>query len=250
MDEHWLTRSEWLVGTDGLDKLKKSTVLVAGLGGVGSYAAEMLARAGVGHLILIDNDKVTLTNRNRQLPALVSTEGLMKTQVMAARLRDINPVIGLTLIEEYLDEQSVPRLLEGFMPSYVVDAIDTLSPKIALICYCMEHSLPLVSAMGAGAKMDATQVRVGDISKSFNCPLAFMLRKRLRKLGVRKGFKVVFSQELPDPGAVIPCDDRNKKSQVGTISYLPAVFGCVCAQTAIRDIIDFCIFENSLNELI
>ena len=104
--------------------------------------------------------------------------------------------------------------------------------------------------MGAGAKMDATQVRVSDISKSFNCPLAFMLRKRLRKLGVRKGFKVVFSQELPDPGAVIPCDDRNKKSQVGTISYLPAVFGCVCAQTAIRDIIDFCIFENSLNELI
>ncbi len=245
--EHWLSRTELLMGAQALERLAHATVLVAGLGGVGAYSAEMLARAGVGRLILIDSDVVSITNRNRQLLALTSTTGQYKTQVMADRLRDINPQIDLVLIDEYLDEASIPGLLDPFCPDYVVDAIDTLSPKIALICYCMEHKYRLVSAMGAGAKWDATRIRVKDISKSFNCPLAFMLRKRLRKLGVQNGFKAVFSEELPSAQAVVPCEERNKKSQVGTISYLPAVFGCVCAQTVIRDITDFCTFDNSLS---
>lgn len=244
--EHWLSRTELLMGPEGLGALARSTVLVAGLGGVGAYSAEMLARAGVGHLILVDSDVVSLTNRNRQLLAMESTMGQLKTEVMAARLKDINPAIELTLISQYLEEDSVPILLDPFTPNYVVDAIDTLSPKIALICYCMEHKYPLVSAMGAGAKWDATQIRVKDISKSFNCPLAFMLRKRLRKMGIHKGFKAVFSEELPQQNAIVPCEERNKKSQVGTISYLPAVFGCICAQTVIRDITDFLTFENSI----
>jgi len=243
--EHWLSRSEWLIGKDGLLTLQESTVMVAGLGGVGSYAAEMLARAGTGHLILIDNDVITHTNRNRQLPALTVTEGRLKTKVMEERLLQINPEIRLTLINEYLDLETIPTLLSGLRPDYAVDAIDTLSPKIALICYMMEHKIPLVSAMGAGARMDATAVRVDDISKSYNCPLAFMLRKRLRKLGVRKGFKAVFSVETPNEQAIIPYEGKNKKSQVGTISYLPAVFGCVCAQTAICDLLEIRTFVNS-----
>ncbi len=242
--EHWLSRSEWLIGKEGLQTLHNSTVMVAGLGGVGSYAAEMLARAGTGHLILIDSDLITNTNRNRQLPALTTTTGRLKTQVMEERLLQINPDIRLTLIDQYLDLGSIPGLLSGLEPNYVVDAIDTLSPKIALICYIMERKIPLVSAMGAGARMDATAVRIDDISKSYNCPLAFILRKRLRKLGVRKGFKVVFSVELPNEKAIIPYEGKNKKSQVGTISYLPAVFGCVCAQTVICDLLEIRTFVN------
>lgn len=243
--EHWLSRSEWLIGKDGLEKLEKSTVLVAGLGGVGSYAAEMLSRAGTGHLILVDNDVITPTNRNRQLPALIGTEGKLKTEVMAGRIRQINPDIVLDIIDQYLEEKNIPGILDGYQPDYVVDAIDTLSPKIALICYCMERRIPLVSAMGAGARLDATAVRVDDISRSYNCPLAFMLRKRLRKLGVHKGFKAVFSIELPDKEAIVPYESKNKKSQAGTISYLPAVFGCVCAQTVICDMLEIRTFENS-----
>lgn len=246
--EHWLTRTEWLIGPEGLKALAHSTVLVAGLGGVGAYAAEMLARSGVGHLILVDSDVVSLTNRNRQLLALSSTIGQPKTKVAATRLKDINPDLCVDVIEAYLDEDSIPNLLDAYTPTYVVDAIDTLSPKTAFICYCMERRLPLVSAMGAGAKRDATRIRVVDIAKTFNCPLAAMLRKRLRNRGVTKGFKAVFSEELPDAKAVIPCEERNKNSQVGTISYLPAVFGCICAQAVVDGILKNSTFTNSTTQ--
>ena len=231
--EHWLIRTEWLLGAEALERLQQRCVMVVGLGGVGAYAAEMLARAGVGHLVLVDSDNLSITNRNRQLLALQSTIGQPKTAVMAARLRDINPQIEVTLMDIYVDESTAPQVVLGHPVDFIVDAIDTLSPKIALINAAMAASIPLVSAMGAGAKRDATMVRLADISQSYNCPLAFMLRKRLRKMGIKRGFKVVFSTELPDPNAIIPCEERNKKSQVGTISYLPAVFGCVCAQAAI-----------------
>ncbi|HNR27834.1 MAG TPA: tRNA threonylcarbamoyladenosine dehydratase [Bacteroidales bacterium] len=236
--EHWLSRSELLVGKNGLEKLNNSIVLVAGLGGVGSYAAEMLARSGIGHLILADNDIITPTNRNRQLPALTGNEGALKTRVMEDRIRQINPDIVLETVSEYLEEKSIPLLFDQFTPHYVVDAIDTLSPKIVLICYWMGRKTPLVSAMGAGARFDATAVKIDDISHSFNCPLAFMLRKRLRKLGIHKGLKVVFSTELPKEEAIVPLEEKNKKSRVGTISYLPAVFGCLCAQAVICDILE------------
>ena len=225
------------MGEEALLKLADSEVAVIGLGGVGAYAAEMLARAGVGRLILLDSDCVAESNKNRQLLALDSNMGRKKTEVMAARLRDINPSLELILIEEYLTQENVAALLGPYKLDFLVDAIDTLTPKLSLIHYCVNAGIPLVSSMGSGAKYDATKVRIADLSKSYNCPLAYIVRKKLRKMGIEKGFPVVFSEELPDENAIVETrGETNKKSQVGTVSYLPAVFGCVCAQAAIRHI--------------
>ena len=236
--EQWQERTSMLLGEETLARLAASRVMVVGLGGVGAYAAEMLCRAGVGNMVILDSDTVSVTNRNRQLIALESTIGKLKTDVVAQRLRDINPAINLTVIPEYIEESNLEEVFRtaGEL-DYVVDAIDTLAPKISLIKFCVEHKIPHVSAMGAGAKLDATKIRIADISKSYNCPLAYILRKKLRKEGISKGFKVVFSEELPDRDAIVPMEERNKKSQVGTISYLPAVFGCVCAQAAVEYLI-------------
>lgn len=236
--ESWQERTSILLGENGVDALAAKKVVVVGLGGVGAYAAEMLCRAGIGNMVILDSDTVNETNKNRQLLALDSTIGRLKTEVLAQRLLDINPKVNLTIISEYLEGENVASIFESIgEPDFVVDAIDTLAPKISLIKYCVEGGIPLVSSMGSGAKMDATKIRIADISKSYNCPLAYMLRKKLRKEGISKGFKVVFSEELPDRDAIIPMEERNKKSQVGTISYLPAVFGCVCAQAALEHLI-------------
>lgn len=236
--EQWQERTSMLLGEETLARLAASRVMVVGLGGVGAYAAEMLCRAGVGNMVILDSDTVSVTNRNRQLIALESTIGKLKTDVVAQRLRDINPAINLTVIPEYIEESNLEEVFRTAEElDYVVDAIDTLAPKISLIKFCVEHKIPHVSAMGAGAKLDATKIRIADISKSYNCPLAYILRKKLRKEGISKGFKVVFSEELPDRDAIVPMEERNKKSQVGTISYLPAVFGCVCAQAAVEYLI-------------
>lgn len=236
--EQWQERTSMLLGEETLARFAASKVMVVGLGGVGAYAAEMLCRAGVENMVILDSDTVSITNRNRQLIALESTIGQLKTDVVARRLRDINPAVNLTVIPEYIEESNLEEIfLKAGELDYVVDAIDTLAPKISLIKYCVEHKIPHVSAMGAGAKLDATKIRIADISKSYNCPLAYILRKKLRKEGISKGFKVVFSEELPDRDAIVPMEERNKKSQVGTISYLPAVFGCVCAQAAIEYLI-------------
>ena len=243
--ENWQERTALLVGEEALETFAKATVAVVGLGGVGAYAAEMLARAGVGHIIAVDSDTVGDTNRNRQLLALKSTVGRPKTEVLAERLKDINPAIEVIQINEYVTPENVASLLAGGQTDwqnqpkpahidFLVDAIDTLAPKLALINYCVTNGIPLVSSMGSGAKYDLTKVRIADISKSFNCPLAYMVRKRLRReYGISKGFKAVFSEELPIGEAIVKEEGRNKKSNVGTISYLPAVFGCACAQTAI-----------------
>mgnify|MGYP006066832397 FL=1 len=239
--QQWQERTALLLGEEALQRLREAVVVVAGLGGVGAYAAEMTARAGVGRMVLIDSDRVGESNKNRQLLAMNSTLGRLKTEVMAERLLDINPALQLVTVAEYLTEDNVPAILEGALekmsPDFLIDAIDTLAPKIALISHCVHNGIPLVSSMGAGAKLDATKVRLTDLSKSYNCPLAFILRKKLRKIGITKGFPVVFSEELPEREAIVPTEgERNKKSQVGTISYLPAVFGCVCAQAAVRHI--------------
>ncbi len=233
MAEDWKERTRMLTGDDGLRRLENACVAVIGVGGVGGYAAEMIARAGVGHMIILDSDVVSVTNKNRQILALDSTIGRPKCRVLAERLMDINPDLDLTVLETYLDVDDPAAVLGGYHIDYLVDAIDTLSPKMSLIRYCMDNGIPHVSSMGAGAKTDATKVRIADISKSYNCPLAFVVRKRLRRMGIKRGFKVVFSEELPDRDAIVECDDRNKKSQVGTISYMPAVFGCICAQAAL-----------------
>lgn len=229
----WQERTRMLVGERMLEHFARSRVAVVGVGGVGGYAAEMLVRAGVGHLVIMDSDDVSLSNKNRQLLALDSTVGKPKCDVLASRLLDINPALDIVVIKEYLETDKAGDYFSGMKIDFLVDAIDTLSPKLSLIKYCMDNSIPLVSSMGAGAKFDATKVRLADISKSYNCPLAYIVRKRLRHMGISKGFKVVFSEELPDRNAIVSQEDRNKKSQVGTVSYIPAVFGCVCAQAAI-----------------
>lgn len=244
--ENWQERTALLVGEDTLKSFAGAAVAVVGLGGVGAYAAEMLARAGVGHIIAIDSDTVSDTNRNRQLLALQSTVGQLKTDVLSQRLKDINPDIEVIKVKEYLTPDNVEQLLtealqeaENKLPriDFLVDAIDTLAPKLALINYCVTNKIPLVSSMGSGAKYDVTKVRIADISKSFNCPLAYMVRKRLRReYGISKGFKAVFSEELPIEEAIVKEEGRNKKSNVGTISYLPAVFGCACAQVVIASL--------------
>ena len=231
----WTERTGLLLGADGLARLQASKVLVVGCGGVGAFAAEMLARAGVGQLVLLDNDLISDSNRNRQLPALTSTVGLKKCEVLAARLTDINPRLVVEVLDDYLTEDNIKELIPQQL-DFIVDAIDTLSPKIALIQYCIANGLRLVSSMGSGAKFDATKVRIADISETNMCPLAHMLRKRLHKLGIRSGFLAVYSEEPPRRESMVLEESRNKKSQTGTISYLPAVFGCVCAQAVITRI--------------
>lgn len=235
--QDWRERTGLLVGKDGLDRLACASVTVVGTGGVGAFAAEMIARAGVGKMVLIDSDTVSVTNKNRQLLALDSTVGRPKCEVLAERLKDINPDIVLTVRNEYLDAGNVAGTLGNERPDFVVDAIDTVAPKLALIEYCIKNNIPMVSSMGAGAKMDVTRIRIADISKTFNCPLAFVVRKRLRRMGIRKGLKTVFSEELPDRNAFVACDEQNKKSNAGTISYMPAVFGCACAQVALETLL-------------
>lgn len=226
-----------LVGDDGLSRLAAASVVVVGTGGVGAAAAEMLVRAGIGRLVIVDSDEVSLSNINRQTIAFHSTVGKSKLEVLGAKLLDINPSLELIKVPEYISEENIPTIFDSFgRIDYVVDAIDTLSPKIALIQYCLGRGLRLVSSMGSGAKIDATSVRIADISKTYQCPLAHMLRKRLHKFGIKSGFKAVFSAEIPRRGSTVIEESRNKKSQVGTISYLPAVFGCVCAQAVLVEI--------------
>ncbi len=235
----WQSRTRLLLGEEKLNKLHASNVLVAGLGGVGAYAAEQLVRAGIGRITIVDGDRVHHTNRNRQLPALISTHHMPKTMVMAQRLTDINPEVRLTTIQEYIkDERMIEILEQGY--DYVIDAIDTLSPKVYLIYHTLRLGMPLVSSMGAGGKFDPMQVRISDISATNNCKLAYYMRKRLHKLGIWEGFKAVWSPEEVSRNAVeLSEGEINKKSTVGTISYMPAIFGCFCAAAVIQDITKF-----------
>ncbi len=233
----WLERTELLLGDEKLDILRNANVLVVGLGGVGAYAAEMIARAGISRMTIADADVVGESNINRQLVALHSTIGRQKAEILADRLRDINPEIDLTVVNEYIRDNLTYELLDSAKFDFVVDCIDTLSPKIALILGTLERGIPLVSSMGAGAKTDPTQLEIKDIGKTHHCPLAHMLRKRLHRVGVRKGFKAVFSPEPMREGAMILCEEQNKKSNVGTISYIPALFGIGCASVVIRTLI-------------
>ena len=238
MSYEWLERTSLLLGDEKLKKLQNANVLVVGLGGVGAYAAEMIARSGVGRMTIADADTVSPTNINRQLIALHSTIGKEKSELMADRLRDINPEIGLTVVNRFIKDDETDALLDSDKFDYVVDAIDTLSPKLALIKGCLDRNIPLVSSMGAGAKTDPTKMEICDIAKTHHCPLAHMLRKRLHKIGIRSGFRAVFSPEPVREGAMILCEEQNKKSNTGTISYIPALFGIGCASVVIRGLID------------
>ena len=238
MSNNWLERTTLLLGEDKLQLLQQANVLVVGLGGVGAYAAEMIARAGVGRMTIADADTVSESNINRQLIALHSTVGKQKAELMAERLRDINPDIELTVVNRFIKDDETDALLDSDKFDYIVDAIDTLSPKLALIKGALDREIPLVSSMGAGAKTDPTKMDICDISKTHHCPLAHMLRKRLHKIGIRKGFQTIFfSPEPVREGAMILCNEQNKKSNTGTISYIPALFGIGCASVVIRGLI-------------
>lgn len=234
---NWLERTELLLGEEKLAMLQRANVLVVGVGGVGAYAAEMIARAGVGRMTIADADKVSETNINRQLVALHSTIGREKCDILAERLKDINPELQLTVVNRFIKDSETDALLDSDKFDYVVDAIDTLSPKLALIKGALDRSIPLVSSMGAGAKTDPTLLEIKDIAKTHHCPLAHMLRKRLHKIGIKRGFWAVFSPEPVREGAMILCEEQNKKSNVGTISYIPALFGIGCASVVIRDLV-------------
>lgn len=233
--EDWKQRTRLLLGEEKSERLRQAHVLVVGVGGVGAYAAEMLCRAGVGRLTLVDSDTVQPTNINRQLPALHSTLGQPKVEVLAARFRDINPEVELTVLPVFLKDENIPQLLDAARYDFVVDAIDTLAPKCYLIAEALRRRIKIVSSMGAGAKSDITQIRFADIWDTYHCGLSKAVRKRLQKMGIRHKLPVVFSTEQADPKAVLLTDDeQNKKSTCGTVSYMPAVFGCYLAEYVIR----------------
>lgn len=233
--KEWQQRTELLLGKDKTERLRRAHVLVVGLGGVGAYAAEMLCRAGVGQLTLVDADTVQPSNINRQLPALHSTLGQTKAEVLAARFRDINPDIQLKVLPVYLKDEAIPALLDSARFDFIVDAIDTVAPKCYLIYHALQRGLKIVSSMGAGAKKDITQIRFADLWETYHCGLSKVVRKRLQKMGMKRKLPVVFSTEQADPEAVMLVDgEQNKKSTAGTVSYMPAVFGCYLAEYVIR----------------
>lgn len=235
MDKYWLERTELLIKEEGLEKLYKAKVLVVGLGGVGSFAAEFLARAGVGNMTIVDGDTVDITNINRQLPALHSTVGKHKVEMVAERLLDINPELQLVKINEFLNPERMDEVLDADQFDYILDCIDSVTPKLCLIRAAKRRKIKLVSSMGAGGKTDPSKVMVRDISKTQNCFLARQIRKRLKKEKINKGFRCVFSNELQQEESLKMTDGLNyKRSFYGTISYMPAIFGLYAASEAIN----------------
>ncbi|WP_435416414.1 tRNA threonylcarbamoyladenosine dehydratase [Polaribacter aestuariivivens] len=233
----WLERTELLVQKEGLEKLKKANILIVGLGGVGSYAAEFIARAGVGKMTIVDGDVFDETNKNRQLPALNSTIGKLKTEVLASRIKEINSEIELTILTEFLSPERAYEIVTNKF-DYVLDCIDSITPKINLIVAARRKKVKIISSMGAGGKLDATKIKVKDISKTKNCTMARVLRKRLKERKVDKGIKAVYSEEVQISKSVKITDGTNyKKSYYGTISYMPAAFGLQAAAHVVNFIL-------------
>lgn len=236
-DVSWLSRSALLVGNDGIDKLQSKHVLVIGLGGVGSFAAEFICRSGVGEMTIVDGDVVDPTNRNRQLLALATNHGVSKAAIMQDRLLAINPELKLHVVNTFLTPEKCREILEtGF--DYIMDCIDSVMPKITLLSTALEKNIPIVSSMGAGGKMDPTRLRITLLPNTYQCVFASYVRKRLNKLANAEKIKAVFSTEEMDKNSMIMTDGSNfKRSAYGTVSYLPAAFGGACASVVIRDLL-------------
>lgn len=234
MTTPFYSRTELLLQPDGMARLRESHVLVVGLGGVGGYAAEQLCRAGIGRLTIVDGDTVSESNLNRQLIALCSSIGKSKAMLFRDRFHDINPLCQVTAIQEFLRDDRTIELLQSQHYDCVVDCIDTLSPKVFLIYHAHRLGLPVVSSMGSGGKLDPSQVHAADIADSHTCRLAAMVRKRLHRLGVDNGIRVVFSTEKVQPEAMMQDPSDNHLTTVGTISYMPPLFGCHIAAEVIN----------------
>ena len=233
----WTERAELLFKKEGLEKLKNANILIVGVGGVGSFAAEFIARAGVGKITIVDGDVVDITNINRQLPALHSTVGEPKIDVVGNRLLDINPELELTKIKEFLSPERAFEIVSDEY-DFVMDCIDSVTPKLNLIIAAKRRKVKIISSMGAGGKMEASKVQVADISKTQNCFLAKAIKKRLKEVKIDKGVKVVFSSEIQDESSLKTTDGKNfKKSFYGTNSYMPGLFGLYVAETVIRHIL-------------
>ena len=229
----WQERTALLFKKEGLENLKSANVLVVGVGGVGSFAAEFLARAGVGNLTIVDGDVVDITNINRQLPALHSTIGLSKIDVVGNRLLDINPELHLTKVQEFLSPERAFEIVEEKY-DYILDCIDSVTPKLNLILGAKRKRVQIISSMGAGGKMEAAKVKVADITNTVNCMFAKTIRRRLKEYKIDK-LKVVFSSEIQDESSLKMTDGSNyKKSFYGTNSYMPGLFGLYMAESVIR----------------
>jgi len=238
LNEDWQSRTKLLIGEEGILKLENAHILVAGLGGVGSFACEILARAGIGTLTIVDSDTFNPSNRNRQIAALISTENKLKTDVIEQRLLDINPKIRVIKKTIYLKDENILQILKEAPYTYVLDAIDTLSPKVFLIYNSIKINLRIISSMGSGGKFDPSLIKISDISESYECRLAYIVRKKLHRLGIYSGCKVVFSTEKVPKEKVFEINNvPNKKSVIGTISYMPPIFGAFAASEIIRDIL-------------
>jgi tRNA A37 threonylcarbamoyladenosine dehydratase len=234
---HWNSRTSLLYGDEKIGSLLDKHVLVIGLGGVGSFAAEFLVRGGIGALTIVDGDTVDTTNRNRQLPALISTNGKWKADVMAERLLDINPELKLTVHRTFIEKDITDELLETPY-DYVVDCIDTVAPKVSLLKKAHAKGYRIVSSMGAGGKTDPTMIEISDISKVHHCKLARYVKKRLHRNDIRHGIIAVFSpEEVSEKALALTENTQNKVSYYGTISYIPASFGAHCASVVLRDLI-------------
>ncbi|RZL22323.1 MAG: tRNA threonylcarbamoyladenosine dehydratase [Pedobacter sp.] len=236
-DINWLSRSALLLGDDGIEKLQNKHVLVVGLGGVGSFAAEFICRSGIGEMTIVDGDVVDPTNRNRQLPALATNHGVSKAEIMKERLLAINPALKLHVISSFLTPEKCEELLEHNF-DYVMDCIDSIKPKITLLSAALEKNIPIVSSMGAGGKLDPTRIKVTFLPDTYQCVLASYLRKQFSKALNSQKIKAVFSTEEVQKESLILTDGSNfKKSAYGTVSYLPAAFGGFCASVVIRDLL-------------
>ena len=235
MIPYWMSRTQLLLGDKLISQLMNKNVLVVGLGGVGGICAEMIARSGIGKMTIIDGDGVDLSNCNRQIIALHSNEKQLKAELMAIRLKDINPEIDLTVLPEFIESDRIIEIVASGNFDYIVDCIDTLTPKVCLIKAAVDMNIPIVSSLGAGGKVDPSQIRVADISESYKCKLARYVRKYLHKEGIMTGVTVVFSPEEVDQTKIIVTEKAYpKKSIIGTISYMPAIFGCLTASVVIR----------------
>jgi len=233
---NWLERTELLMSKESIERLKKSHVLIVGLGGIGSFAGEFIARSGVGKMTIIDGDVFDPTNKNRQLTALDSTIGKNKAVVLAERIRDINPEIELNVIQEFVLPERVWELLAEYKPDYVMDCIDSVTPKLEWIVACLKTKTKIISHMGAGGKMDPSAVKVGKLKETHNCKLASHIKKRLKRMHVDfKKVKAVYSSELQRKDSLKMTDGNNyKKSFYGTASYIPGLSGLMGAAEVIR----------------